>query len=153
MEKKTKIIILVVVFAVVMIVGIMLWVSILNKEEKIVLNEDFILLDENYLEKENRVFTNYEDYYQKFSSNILNEEDFKNNNYVLITISDNSCSNSSIAPTDYTLNGNNIFITAKYRAQCSECAVTYKAYLLKVSKDIEEVVVSINSIAVNDIKC
>ena len=34
------------------------------------------------------VFTNFEDYYQKFSSSVLTEDNFKNNNYVLVNIPD-----------------------------------------------------------------
>ncbi len=150
MHKQTKIMI-VVVFVLVIVVVVMFSFLFL-KSEKIVINEDFVLLDKNYSKKENIVFTSYEDFSQKFSSNILSEEDFKNNNYVLITISDNSCK-GNIAPTDYAINGNNIMVTAKYKARCKECPINYMAYLLKVSKNIEEVVVSINFVAINNVKC
>ena len=99
------------------------------------------------------VFTNFEDYYQKFSSSILTEDDFKNNNYVLVNIPDDSCTNSYVVPTDYKINDNNILVTVKYRNNCGDCVTNYTAYLLKVSKDVINATVDFEFKAINNIKC
>lgn len=104
-------------------------------------------IDENY------VFTNYDDYYDKFGSSVLDENDFKNSNYVLLPMKYDSCSESDLTPTNYVISGKNIDVTVEYKASCGLCAPKIIYYLLKVSKNMANVNVKINYKAINKPNC
>lgn len=93
-------------------------------------------IDNEVLKKENYVFTSYEEYKKVFGTDKLSESDFKNNNYLLLSISYNPCSEKKITSTNYSVNGNNIKVTVTYKSTCGGCASENVYYLLKVNKNI-----------------
>ena len=100
---------------------------------------DFIYMgdydyDEILVENEH-IFTNYDDYYGVFVSGQLMEKGFENNNYLLFYIVDSSCS-GDIAPTDYSIYGDDINITLEYEEGCGDCTMVKKCYLLKIDKNM-----------------
>ena len=152
-KKNINIINVLSVAVLIVAIGMMFVLFVFKKDEDVVINEDFKLLNDSYNNENSKVFTNFKDFKKEFSSDILTEDDFENNNYVLVSIPDDSCTNSFLAPTDYLMNGNNILVTVKYRATCGVCATNYRAYLLKVSKDVTVATVDFEFKAINNIKC
>lgn len=140
---------------IIVIIGCILFFVIKNSQ-KITLNNDFVYMEGNFspnIDEENYVFTNYNDYYNIFNSNKLTKNDFENNNYVLISMTYDPCSDTDVTPTDYTMNGNNINITVKYKSHCDGCAPGYLYYLLKVDKSITTANVNINYKSINNPHC
>ena len=116
-------------------------------EEPIVRDKMFLnagnILDTEF-EEENKVFTNYEDYQELFESDEITEKDFEDNNYVLIDIKYDPCSDKNLIPISHTINGNNIDVVISYEAACGVCAPEHEYYLLKVDKTVKDVKVNIN---------
>lgn len=140
---------------VIIIIGVLI-IFIRKNNQTITPNNNFIYMGifrESIIDEENYVFTNYNDYHNKFNSNELTENDFNNHNYVLVSIRYDSCSESDITPTDYTIKGNNIDVMVKYKASCGVCATEYMYYLLKVDKSITSANVNITYEAINTIDC
>lgn len=152
MKKRTFILLGVV--AIIIIVAVVIFIK--KNDQTITKNDDFVyigLFRELVIDEENYVFTDYNDYYNKFSSDELTKDDFKNNNYVLVPIDDDSCSETDIAPTSYTIKGNNINIVVKYKAGCGVCAPEYIYYLLKVDKSITTANVNVDYKAIGNPHC
>ncbi|MDE6284148.1 MAG: hypothetical protein K2M17_00160 [Bacilli bacterium] len=128
-----------------------------NKEKQVIsANDDFVYIgtfEESIFDKENYVFTDYTDLKSKFDSSNLTANDFKKNNYVLVAMKYNTCSEDEVTPTDYTINGNKIDIIVKYKAECGFCAPEYMYYLLKVDKNITQADVNIEYKMINNPKC
>ena len=148
---------LLIIFSVigVMIIGVIGFFA-LRGEEKIVANKDFIYMGEYREELANRtnyVITSFEDYKKIFDTNKLKKNDFDNNNYVIISMDYNPCSDSNVTPTDYTIKGENINVTVKYEAKCGLCAPENIYYLLKVDKSITSVNVNIKYKSINNPHC
>ena len=151
MKKRTFILI-----GIIIVIIVCILFFLIKNSQKITLNNNFVYMESNYSknnDEKNYVFTNYNDYYNRFNSNKLTENDFKNNNYVLISISYDPCSASDVTPTDYTINGNNIDIVVQYKARCGGCAPKYLHYLLKVDKNITTANVNIKYKAINNPHC
>lgn len=127
-----------------------------NSEELIVRNKDFLYLG-SYNDElditEYYVITNYEDFINTFDSDIIKEENFNTNNYVVVPIRYDSCTDKNVTPTDYTIKDNKINITVKYEANCGVCAPAYMYYVLKVDKSITSAIVDINYKAINNPHC
>ena len=102
---------------------------------------DYYYDDDDY-----EVLTSYNEYQKYFDLNELPSIDFTTNNYVVIPIRYDSCSESEITPTDYEIIGNHLNITVKYKGSCGLCAQTFLYYLLKVDKNITYVNVNMNYI-------
>ena len=138
---------------------IIVFISIIlvkKNNQKIIANNDFVymgLFNQSVVDEKNYVFTNYNDYYNKFNSDKLTENDFKSNNYVLVSVRYDSCSKSNVTPTDYTIKNNNIDIIVTYKARCGGCAVKNTYYLLKVDKSITAANVNINYKSINNPHC
>ena len=118
--------------------------------------EDFVYMGEynnQDIDRYNNVFTNYDDYNKVFDSNKLKKEDFKDNNYVLIPIVYDSCSEYDIKPTGYKINGNDIEVKVKYKGKCGGCAPQYMYYLLKVDKSVTTADVMIDAKMTNNPNC
>lgn len=141
----------------ILLIGIGVSIIIKNKTTKnLTPNDDFIYVgvyEEQVIEEENYIFTTYTDYHNKFNSNIINENDFQKNNYVLVPIQYNSCSESEFIPSDYTINGELINITVNFKASCGVCATEYMYYLLKVDKSITSATIDIDYKSINDTHC
>lgn len=120
------------------------------------INNDFKLIgvfEESVIDEENYVFTNYEDYKSKFDSSDLTLNDFEKNNYVLVSMRYDACSESDVTPIDYKINGSKIDVIIEYKARCGVCAPEYMYYLLKVDKAITSADVNIEYNAINNIRC
>ena len=136
------------------IIGILIFFG--GNSSSVISNDDFIyigLFDESVVDDENYVFKDYNDFYNKFKSDKLTKNDFQNNNYALVTVVYNSCSESEITPTSYIINGNDINVLMKYKASCGVCAPEYMYYLLRVDKNIISANVDIKYEAINKPDC
>lgn len=103
--------------------------------------------------EENYVFTSYDEFKEIFEDSKLTEEDFKNNNYILIPIGYDSCSERNIEPVSYKIDGKNVIVNVEYEASCGVCPLDYMYYLIKADKDLTEINLDINYKAVNDPQC
>lgn len=154
MKKHLKIIIPILL---IIIVGIVVLVIINDKENKIEINKDFVYISSYNnkipIDNDNYVITNYNDYKNIFNSNELTEKDFENNNYAIVEIIYDPCSKDNITPVEYKIEDEEININVKYTASCGGCALSYKYYLLPISKNIIKTKVNINDEAINKVKC
>lgn len=118
-------------------------------------NGEFIYVDyyDNEIVKENYIFTDYNNYYEKMKNNVLIRKDFEKNNYALIPIYYDSCSESNITPVRYTIDGNDINVLVTYKASCGGCAGEYMYYLLKLDKSITHANINIEYKATNNVHC
>ena len=151
---------LMLVVSIIIIIIVILLIIFRKKEEVIVVNNDIKeklidlgIVDYVEFEDENYIFKDYEDFNNYFNSDKLTEEDFVNNNYVLIKVMYDSCSEEDIIPYNYNFVGKNIDITFKYTAKCGVCAPLNMYYLFKLDKNVEEVNVNVNYEAVNNPHC
>lgn len=117
-----------------------------NKRKK--LNKDFIYVTSDYKKENNLengyVFTDYQSLNKNFTSNDIEKIDFTKNNYVLIVIKSDPCSEYNVTPTDYKINGNKIDVEIQYDADCGACAQEYIYYLLKVDKNMTYASINLN---------
>lgn len=163
---KKKVLVSVILIILIVVIGLI--AKEIIKNEFIPLNKDFIYLGLRYSDgiiiddskvqesmdfDKYYVIKNYDDYKSIINSSILKLEDFSNNNYILIPISYDSCSQRKIEPTDYTIDGKSIKIIVKYSASCGCCASKEKIYLLKVDKSITDVEVNLEYKSVSKVQC
>ena len=151
MKKKSLIITIVsVVVLIILIVVILLLCNGGSKKEiNVIKAGDF----HEGLKIDNNILTNYEDYNNIFNSNDLNEESFKDNNYLIIEIAYDSCSDGDLKVEDYEIKDNKIVVLVSYEAQCGVCAPNYLYYLLPIDKNIEELETKIDYKARNNPNC
>lgn len=117
---------------------------------------DFIYIgvfDSSLNKGDSYIFTSYDDYINTLNMRVLSEEDFVNNNYVLVGIHYDPCSNKDIKLSNYEINGNNIEVNVTYNEACKICGPVYSYYLLKVDKTMTEVNVNINYNSLNKVDC
>ena len=154
MKKK----VLIIVGIVLVVCAIVFEIIILTrtKPSVIVPHDDFISLGvyrEDILNADSYVFTNYDEFKNKFQTEELNENNFDEYNYVAFKVFYDECSEENITPTDYKINGNNIEVQVSYHAKCGLCAPQYLYYLIEVDKDIHDANVSIEYHAENNPHC
>ena len=99
------------------------------------------------------IYNNYNDLTKDFRNTKIRETDFNNNNYLVIKIDYNPCSDENITPVGYKIDGNNIKINIEYKAVCGLCAPDYLYYAIKIDKDITNPKVKIDYKKVNDPHC
>ena len=99
------------------------------------------------------IYNNYNDLTKDFRNTKIRETDFNNNNYLVIKIDYNPCSDENITPVGYKIDGNNIKINIEYKAVCGLCAPDYLYYAIKIDKDITNPKVKIDYKKTNDPKC
>ena len=126
-----------------------------NKISKSDTNAEFIYAGRDYEDAipENYVLTSYSDYIERFDFGNLTSDDFSNNNYAVLKIRYDSCSEYDIKPVSYIVNGNNIDVSIEYKSRCGTCALEYLYYLIKIDKSIEEVNIDYEYIVVGGTKC
>ena len=158
---KKKILIIV---GIVMAIVIPILIIILIKENSTVIppktiltsNKDFTYMgeyEETIIDDEDYTFTNYGEYYDIFKSNNLKEANFVTNNYVLVPIQYDPCSESNITPVGYFIKKDEIEIEVEYTSSCGVCKPKYIYYLLKVSKNLTNAKIHINYKALNKSRC
>ena len=156
MKKKIVVISCAIIFVLILIGAALLNKGDSKKVKSTSNTADFVYMgiyNKEVTKDRNQVFTNYDDYHETFDSNKLSEGDFKNNNYVTITMMYDSCSESNVEPVNYVIDGNDINIKFKYKGKCGSCAPQYMYYLLKVNKNITYATVNIESDMTNNPGC
>ncbi len=109
--------------------------------------DTFIFIGEytsDLVESENVVLTSYDEYKKIFNSDKLTEEDFENNNYVVLETAFNPLSDRNITPVSYELKVNNLEVEIAVDTECEEGEVNYNYYLFKADKSLSMVQVEIN---------
>lgn len=128
-----------------------------SNEEDIILNahKDFVYLGTNKdkVAEENYIFKDYSDFKEKFDSDKISEKDFENYNFILISTEYDLCSEYDFTPTDYSIDGDNINVTIKYRKKCGVCPREYLYHVLKVDKKIDNPKINVSYKAVNKTDC
>ena len=110
---------------------------------------------DNIIENGNNslLLTSYEQYIEYFDNDKVKEEDFKNNNYVLVQVNYDECSESDVKLKDYSIKDNKIIINFTYKASCGVCAPQYIYYLIEVDKKETDYQVETNYKAINKTNC
>ena len=151
--KIIKIISGIIVVAIVVLIAVLLFKSVFNK----VTSSKFIYMGNaaNLNELNGKaILTSYDDYNKVFGvGGKISEDDFKNNNYVLIHLNYDSCAEDNVRPVSLEVSKSRIRVEVKYRRECGGCAPMNDYYLAKVDKNVTDAVVSINYTATNDPKC
>ena len=91
--------------------------------------------DERVYLEENYIFTSLNELETIFNQNNLTEDDFNNNNYALLQIRYNPCSEKNISLLGYTLKGNILTAYIEYDQICGGCAPAELNYLVKIPKE------------------
>ena len=99
------------------------------------------------------IFKSYQDFKEKTNSNILKAVDFKNNNYVLVRLIWDGCSEDEIEILGYEIKGNNLTFKYTYEAGCGFCAPINDYYLVPIDKNITKINVDIDGKARNNPHC
>lgn len=107
--------------------------------KKITKNKDFVEVRNIKTSLDgNMVFLKtYNDYSKYIDNGELSEEDFKNHNYVLVSIDYDPCAESDITPSKYYIINNTLYMIVKYRSKCGGCAPSGVYYLLSIDKNKE----------------
>lgn len=95
----------------------------------------------------------YTEYSEYVDSDKLKEEDFKDHNYVLLSINYDPCSESDITPTEHYITNQTLHMIVKYKARCGGCAPDSIYYLVEIDKNEEVNKVDIAYRAINDPHC
>ena len=154
-----KIIIIIIIVLIIIIGGVILINNYLNREEPLNKDNRFIKLEvkDKYnrkfdYDKPYKVYSDYNKFTEDFNSD-LKKIDFYNNNYLVIEVNYNPCSEEDITPTNLKINDNKVDILIKYRAKCGGCAPDYLYYAIKLDKKIVNPKVNIKSKAINNPEC
>lgn len=154
-----KIIIIIIIVLIIIIGGITLINNYQNKEEPLNKNKRFIEIEakDKYnrkfdYDKPYKVYSDYDEFNEDFNSD-LKKIDFYNNNYLVIEVNYNPCSEEEITPTEIEIDGNKINILIKYKSVCGGCAPDYLYYAIKLDKKIVNPKVNIDSKAINNPEC
>lgn len=111
------------------------------------------IYDKRLIDQNNYILTNFDEYKKYFDSKDITEEDFENNNYIVVPITYDSCSESDIKISGSEIIDNQIDVLVSYTAKCGLCASQYIYYLLKVDKDVKDVNINLKYEATNDPEC
>ena len=152
-NKKT--IISIIVVSILLVLSVVLFTSN-KKEDKIIKNKDFIKLESNTeLEdfKEYKIYKSYSELQTDFKLSKIKETDFNNNNYLVIEVNYNPCSDGNITPTSYDIKNNKVNIEIKYKRKCGLCAPSVYYYALKVDKKLTNPKIKIDYKSTNKPNC
>ena len=158
-NKKNNILIALIAFLAVVLVLIIMYLFLYHKsDDDTKIRTDAIYMglygyDNRLIEKDNYVITNYNDYLELFNTNEIKESDFKNNNYVLLEIVYDECSEKNVDITKYTIEDNLLTVYISYYASCGVCAPNYIYYLIPVDKSVTNVTIKQEFSSVNDPQC
>ena len=142
--------------AVLVLINVVVAVILITNDKKNSKKKDFTYMgiyDEKIIEEDNYIFTNYDDYYGIFEDNEFSKRDFKNNNFVLVTINFDTCSEKNIKPVSYDIDGNDIDVKVTYKGRCNWCEEKYMYYLLKVDKSVKKADVYVDAQMTNVLDC
>ena len=148
LKKNIRIICVIILIVILLIVSI---VYFLLKKDSYV--DGVIYLDEfKYsIDFDNHVFTNEVEFKKYF--NDIDSISFDENNYVLISVSYDPCSESNLKVKDYNINSNKLNVLITYDSDCGGCAPQKKYMLLPVDKSITNITPVIDYKANNKTNC
>lgn len=155
--KKKKILIICGVIVFILFIGIVFFITRRNNDnpKMPIYNKAFIYLSDKALDELSTptIVTSYKQYRILFDNDKVSEKDFINNNYLIIPVNVDSCSEENVTPTDYKITKDTIKVEFSYIAKCGLCAPYYEYYLLKVDKDVVDHKVDVNYKALNKPAC
>ena len=161
--KRTIIIILSIILSIVVGVGVGYGIYKINHKESDVKEtkksekkKDVIYLGifEKYVDGSDGIIISSKEIYEKYIHDEVDEKvDLDENNYVLITLSEDGCGERDVTLKSYTINDGVVKVKVSYEAACGLCAPRYKYYLIPVDKDLEVKKVDIDAKATNDVDC
>ncbi len=99
------------------------------------------------------IITSYDEYKELFNSNQLTEQDFINNNYYILSIPFDACSEEDVKLVKTELDNDTLNVSFTYKAKCGVCAPEYIIYLIKLDKTITNINLNLTSKATNKPKC
>lgn len=124
------------------------------KYQNISIKKDIIKIKvKNHIQKDYKLYTNYNDLKKDFELSKIKQKDFENNNILVIKIDYDPCSEEDINITKYKLNKNKIDIYIEYKADCGVCAREQLYYAIKLNKKITDPKLNIKSKAKNNPNC
>ncbi len=136
-------------------ITIVLLILLNNKkgEEKVVTDAIFLGDYSDEIKTDKKVLTSYNEYLNVFEEGKVEEKAFDNNNYAVVEIAYDSCTDKDIKINSYEVDNNVLKVTASYTANCGVCAPYYMYYLLPVDKTVTDLSVEINYVARNKPDC
>ena len=152
MSKKTFVGGIIGLVAILIGVGLLFFIKDDNEEPTKDGNEIiYISLEQDRkLNSEYKVLKSYSEYEELFKNDKVSKDKFKNNDYVLLEIMYDECSEDEIDVKNYSLNEKGLLtVSVEYKASCGVCAPQYMYYLLKVDKGAVINDVKVNSKAKN----
>ena len=149
--KKNKIILIVTItiLVILIITGILLFIPKGNKENKEII---YLGMYRNNEKKDINIIKSYEQYKEYFDSDKV-KESFFDNNYAVLEINFDECSESDLEVKDYEIKDNVIKANISYKASCGLCAPQYMYYLIPISKDMDKVDFDVKYKQINKIDC
>lgn len=156
--KKKSILIICGIVVLIIIICIVFLLNRYNSNKPIkkpIFNKAFIYLGNKALDEisEPTIITIYKQYRILFDNEKLSEKEFTDNNYIIIPVNIDSCSEEDVTPTDYKIGKDTITIEFSYISKCGLCASYYDYYLLKVDKDVLDQEIKVNYKAMNNPHC
>lgn len=131
MKKK---IITICIILLIMIISIAVYLSnrkpVFSHENVIDMN-GFVIDDTN-----DTILFSYNDYIKYFNNNVIDENSFINNNYAVIKLEYDPCTDEDIMLTNYVINGNQMDVYFEYNQNCGVCPQQYNYYLIAIDKNI-----------------
>ena len=156
---KNKLLFIGITFTILTLIALALFIFFPRKKvdpEPYKARNEIILMgiyDEILIKKDNYIITNYKDYKNIFNNSELDEESFKSNNYIVIPITYDSCSEEDLKIADYSIRDEFVYVTINYKGKCGLCAPQYMYYLLKVDKKVTNIELKIQYNMINNPHC
>ena len=129
-----------------LIIIILIVIGIIKKTNNNVINAiESYTMGNNILKEldDNKILVSYDEYKEYFDSELLKENDFDNNNYAIIKLSYDPCTDRNIVLSNYSINDNNIDVTFTYDRSCGVCMHENSYYLVKLDRNIVDANINI----------
>jgi hypothetical protein len=113
-----------------------------------------IITDDNDLAVNGEIFKSYEEFNTRFGSKELSEDEFEENNFAVLIVSYDSCSQKKLELEKYEKVGDQLRAYFTLEKDCNDCAAKFRYYFLPVAKDVtEELNISVDYQTKNNPKC
>ena len=109
-------------------------------------NVDAILLNDSDVDLPDYVnmFSDYYSYKRWFTNDVLTKSNFENNNYAVIKVNYDPCSDEEIKLVNYSIVNNILNADIEYKSTCGVCAPENMYYFVKIDKNVSISDVNIN---------
>ena len=87
------------------------------------------------------------------SDKTLSPADFEGNNYALVAVRYDSCSEENIEPSKFGMSNGQVSVVFDYDSKCGFCAPTYRFYAFKLDKSVTSGDIVVNYHSRNTIEC